>query len=60
MNTVWKAVLAAALTGAATAALEAMTGGGDRIYEHALIGAAVGVAAYLKQSPIPPPSRGGE
>ncbi len=54
MTITWHLLAAAALSGAAAAALDALSGGSDRIYEHAIIGAIVGVAAYLKQSHLPP------
>ena len=55
MTITWNLLAAAALSGAAAAALDALSGGGDRIWEHALIGAIIGVAGYIKQSPLPPP-----
>jgi hypothetical protein len=54
MKITWNLLAAAALSGAAAAALDSLSGGSDRIYEHAVIGAIIGVAGYLKQSPLPP------
>lgn len=65
MRTAWKAIFAAALGGAATAASDAIVSDGathpKQLAARASIGAVLAVAAYLKQSPIkpeaPPPEK---
>ena len=58
MRTAWKAILAAALGGAATAASDAILTDASThpkvLATRASIGAVLAVAAYLKQSPIEP------
>jgi hypothetical protein len=65
MRAAWKAILAAAVGGAATAASDALMFDGTthpkQLAVKAAIGATVAVAGYLKQSPIkpeaPPPEK---
>lgn len=55
MKPFWKAIIAAALGGAVSAAAEVASTGDinpQRLGTHVAIGAATGVVAYLKKSPL--------
>ena len=57
-----KSVLVAAISGAATAAPEALDSGSKKVWQHAVLGAIVGITALFTEKPKPSarPSRKAE
>ncbi len=56
-NAVLKAILVAAIGGAATAAPEALEKDGKKMWQHAALGALVGVAALFTEKPRKTPAK---